>query len=258
LDSVDPTTLTAIAAETPNRSDLLICCPLAEEYHCVRRVLAKSAIKEKSIPKEVYARRNAVFRIGAWRYWVVQTGLGDNTARTAGQLIPFIDPDAVCLLGFAGAIVPWLRVGQSIEPSRVVSAVGAGSLFPLCLDLSGCRQGLATVQQIAATPESKRELHERLDASAVDMEAFDLGAVCGELGRPSHVARAISDSSFEAIPIEFAGIIKASGDLSIGSLSLAVLKKPMLAGSLIRLWNNSFLAKHRLREIVYRLVKALS
>jgi len=258
LDPVDPRAKTAVGAKTPNRSDLLICCPLAEEYHCVRKALAGSAIKEKSIPKDVYAKRNAVYRIGRWRYWVVQTGLGSNTAKTAAQLMPFIDPDAVCLLGFAGAIVPWLRVGQSIEPTYVVSEVENRPLFPSNLNLSSCRQAMVTIREIAATEEAKRELHERFDAWAVDMEAFELGVVCEEFGKPFHVARSISDASNDVIPIEFAGIVTTSGDLSIKRLAGALLKKPSLVRSLMRLWENSGLAKERLHDIVQRLVNALA
>ena len=90
------------------------------------------------------------------------------------------------------------------------------------------------------------------------MEAFAVGRICEEHGKPFHTARAISDAADEEFPTELFGIIRPSGNLSIMRLAGAVLKKPTLVKPLYRLWKNSRKAKEGLRLITRRLVEKLA
>jgi len=189
---------------------------------------------------------------------LVQTGLGANTARCVANLIVDHDPDLVCLLGFAGGLDPSLLTGDTVEGGVVWSAETGEVVVPVPLGVAARMKELLSTKIIVESPEAKAELFRRHGCAAVEMEAFEVGKVCEAHGKSWMTARAISDASNEAFPKELGGIVKPSGDLSLLSLGVAVVKTPSLVVPLYRLYGNSRKAKQGLQYIVLKLVKVLT
>jgi nucleoside phosphorylase len=258
LDPVDPITRTAVASEMDERPDCLILCPLAEEYDCVCGELAKFSIRQSFISTQFLSRKNVVFRIGGRRHWVFQSGLGLESARLVEQLIPLIDPEIVCLLGFAGAVDHSCAIGDTVEGFVIWSAESGEYVVPATLGIATRMAQMTTATAIVETPDARASHFKQNGCAAVEMEAFYVGKVCKDHGKFFITARAISDAADETFPNELNGIIKPNGDLSMKRLAWAVLKKPTLVGPLVRLWKNSRKAKEGLRLITRRLVEKLA
>jgi len=258
LDAVDPIVKTALATATPERPDVLICCPLAEEFLCVRNELRKRANRVPSPPYLISTRYHAVFEVGLHVFWLVQSGLGAKSCNMAQELLKAIEPDAFCLIGFAGALDRSFLVGDVVEPAVVRTPSSSRSVMPAPLGLTTSTETMVTASKIAATPAEKTRLRDEFQASVVDMEAFAVGRVCEEHGIPFHTARSISDAADEEFPKELNGIILPNGDLSMKRLIWAMMKKPTLVKPLYRLWKNSRKAKEGLRLITRRLVEKLA
>jgi nucleoside phosphorylase len=256
LDPVDPVVKTAVGAETPERPYLLVCCPIRAEFSFVSCELAKLHPRRAC---GLSARYHSVFSIGSHLVLVVQSGFGKQTSVTIEQLLKVIDPQAVCLIGFAGSLVNWLKVGDTIEPSAVFSSNESelSNVIPDSLGLSTIGEPLVTVSAVVSTPKEKAAIQKRFKAAAVDMEAYELGRLCNSIGKPFHLARAVSDGPNDCIPEAFDGVILSSGDLSFGRLFAAVAKKPSLVASIPGLWEKSRRAKDGLRDIVLRLLIAI-
>ena len=258
LEPVDPAAKTAVAAGTPRRPDILVLCPLHQEFVCVRNELAKFTPRQPSMIHRIPTRYHGVFEIGRQTFWLVQCGLGAKSAAMARPLIETIDPDAVCLLGFAGALDETFMVGDVVEPATIHSTWDVRVVTPVPLKLAHNNESMLTSIEIVATPQAKANLYARHGCATVDMEAFEVGRVCEDFGKPFHTARSISDAADEPFPKELLGVIRPTGDLSTGRLALAVAMKPALVRPLYRLWKNSRRAKAGLRDLAQRLVKALS
>jgi hypothetical protein len=277
LDPVDPAAKTAVGAAEGDRPRVLICCPLAIEFECVKDELTKLAREHEPLKQELIARAptlaafvrarsqlyvlkeldlpNVICRIFTRSYLVIQTGLGRITAESA---IPHIrGVDEVWLIGFAGALDPALAVGDVVEPSKVVSErTNETQLQPVGLATNTAP--LVTAVEVVSTPTRKAVLKDIFKCAAVDMEANDLALTCDLHCIPFHTARSISDAADETFPKELNGIIKPNGDLSMSRLAWAVIKKPTLVGPLFRLWKNSRKAKEGLRLITRRLIEKLA
>jgi hypothetical protein len=277
LDPVDPSVETAVGAAEGDRIRVLICCPLEVEFECVKQELMKLARKHEPFKQELIGKApslaafirarsqlyvlkeldfpNVICQIFTRTYLVIQSGLGGITAESAIDHIR--SADEVWLIGFAGALDPSLRVGDLIEPAKVVSQKAYEvQLQPVGLTTNTAP--LVTAVDVASTPSKKSVLRDIFRCAAVDMEASDLALACDFQCIPFHTARAISDAADETFPEELNGIILSSGDLSMKRLAWAVLKKPTLVGPLFRLWKNSRKAKDGLRLIVRRLVEKLA
>jgi nucleoside phosphorylase len=294
LDPVDPLSETAVAAEMTPHSTVLICCPLAHEFECVKEELKSlwvaarnkrelserfpefAAMEKRLLEKESELPRedkidaaheltslpglnlpNVTCRLTRKKLVVVQSGLGSRTYETASRLIS--DFDRVCLIGFAGALDPSLLVGDVIEP-RAVHSIDQDEL-PIPVTKIGiylASKPIVTSNEIISSPADKADLFNKSGCAAVDMEAFQLARLCQSNGKPFHTARAISDAADDLFPKDLNGVILPSGELSKTRLAWAVIRNPTtLIRPLFRLWGNSREAERGLRLIVCRLVESL-
>src|ERR1700692_1861772 len=97
-------------------------------------------------------------------------GIGAEAARRAAEaVIAIYAPAVIYSAGFAGALEPTLKVGEVVQPLRVVNA-GDGSSANLDQG-----EGVLVSFGSVASPEQKAKFRVSFGAQAVDMEAAAVG-----------------------------------------------------------------------------------
>ena len=145
------------------------------------------------IEREHEGRRYKFFE--SERAVVVCGGIGAEAVRRAtAAAISLYSPQTIWSIGFAGALDPALKVGDSLQPQRVIDA-GDSSLTTI----SGGSGTLVSYAAIAS-PEQKSSLRRAYGAEAVDMEAA--GVARGAMARNTDFAvyKVISDESNFELP----------------------------------------------------------
>ena len=131
-------------------------------------------------------------------------GMGKQRAESAAKaILPRYRLSSVISLGFAGALVDRLRLGDVVLCSAVrhaqdtVIEADSGLLFQAALASQGAGVTNAvgvTSQAFVSTPEAKRALAVASGAAVVDMESYWIGKEASEAGVPFLSVRAISDT----------------------------------------------------------------
>ena len=131
-------------------------------------------------------------------------GIGAEAARRAAEaVIAIYAPALIYSAGFAGALDPELKVGDIVQPRRVVNA-GDGSSVELAgvnADVSpGRGEGVLVSFGSVATPEQKVKLRDSFAATAVDMEAAAVARAAEARGVRFAVVKVISDEFGFSLP----------------------------------------------------------
>jgi nucleoside phosphorylase len=87
---------------------------------------------------------------------------------------------------------------------------------------------LATVAEVAATPEAKAKLREATGAVAVDMESALILRAAAEAGCPRLVLRGVSDDAADSLSLELAALITAEGKVRKARAAATVLRHPAI------------------------------
>jgi adenosylhomocysteine nucleosidase len=115
-------------------------------------------------------------------------GIGAEAARRAAEaMITIYAPTVIYSAGFAGALDSTLKVGEVVQPRRVVNA-GDGSSVNLAQG-----EGVLVSFGSVASPEQKEKLRVSFGAQAVDMEAAAVGRAAEARGAGFAVVKVISD-----------------------------------------------------------------
>lgn len=119
---------------------------------------------------------------------VVCGGIGAEAARRAAEaVIALYSPGVVYSVGFVGALDSALKVGDVVQPVRVVNA-GDGS--SLTLDRG---EGVLVSFSSVASPAQKASLRDSFQAQAVDMEAAAVARAAEARGAGFAAVKVISD-----------------------------------------------------------------
>jgi nucleoside phosphorylase len=117
---------------------------------------------------------------------ILHTGVGTDAARvTLEQALCEAEnpPELVLVSGFAGGLLPELRIGEIVTDHEEMGSRWRRAIF-------------AQADEVLATAAAKREFRERTGAEVVDMETAAIREVCAAAGVPKVVAiRAISDGA---------------------------------------------------------------
>ena len=141
--------------------------------------------------KEVDGRRFRFFEKD--ELVLVCGGIGAEAARRAAEaVIAIFAPKIVYSAGFAGALDPGLKVGDIVQPRRVVDA-GDGSSADLHRGKPDCADGVLVSFGAVANPAQKAKLRESYAAKAVDMEAAAVARAAEARGVEFAVVKVISD-----------------------------------------------------------------
>jgi adenosylhomocysteine nucleosidase len=140
--------------------------------------------------KEVAGRRFRFFEKGD--FVLVCGGIGAEAARRAADaVIAIYAAKVVYSAGFAGALDPELKVGDIVQPRRVVNA-GDGSSVDLRVNPNRGAGVLVSFGAVASSAQ-KAKLRESFGAQAVDMEASAVARAAEARGVEFAVVKVISD-----------------------------------------------------------------
>jgi adenosylhomocysteine nucleosidase len=171
---------------------------------------------------------------------VVCGGIGPEAARRATEaVIALYGPARVLSAGFAGALTESLRVGEVIEPRRVVDARDGSKTD------TGAGDGLLVSFSSIAGTKQKARLAGAYGAQAVDMEAAAVAKGAEARGLQFTAIKAISDESgFPMPPME--RFLAADGRFQSGRFALYSAMRPWTWGTVLRLARNSSVASRNL------------
>lgn len=172
---------------------------------------------------------------------VVTMATGDGSERARGGLIRLLaaaEVEAVIAIGIAGGLSKDLRVGDVVVAKRVTNSAGdvpepADHLLVQALELAGITPGaIHSHSQIAIDPVAKRRLWQETGSHAaqvIDLETASYARSAAAQGVPYVAIRAVSDSSDEALPLDFNLYRRPDGS----SDRLAILRHALLHPSIV-------------------------
>ncbi len=189
---------------------------------------------------------------------VFLTGIGrDNAARATREFLEVHTPPLLITCGFAGGLVPELRVGDVIF-QMPGSQSGSGEVYTAVrskLIAAGAREAkIYCADRVAITAADKRKLREDTGAEAAEMESAAVHEVCAGRGIPCVTVRVISDTANEDLPLDFNQFLKDDKSMDMSKLMLAVAKAPWKMGALMELQKNTKLAAQRLADVLEKIV----
>ena len=196
--------------------------------------------------KEFSGRRFRFFEHG--EVVLVCGGIGAEAARRAAEaVIALYAPGMVYSAGFAGALDRGLKVGDVMQPQRVVNA-GDGS--SLTLDRG---DGVLVSFGAVASPAQKASLRDSFQAQAVDMEAAAVARSAEARGAGFAVVKVISDEfDFDFPAME--RFVDSDGKFLEGRFAWYAALRPWVWLKVARLaWNSrsaSLVLCARLRTII--------
>lgn len=177
-------------------------------------------------------------------------GIGAEAARRATQaVIELYRPQKVFSVGFAGALVPELRVGDVITPAKVVD--GADGSSTVCEGDAGVLVSSAVV----ANPAGKRKLAAAFSAHAVDMEAAAVAKGVLARGLRFGAIKATSDGLDFDMPVVDRAI-GADGQFHTGRFLCYVAGRPWLWARAVQLGRNSARASNALAQALHRILES--
>ena len=119
---------------------------------------------------------------------VVCGGIGAEAARRAAEaVIVTFAPSMIYSAGFAGALEPALRVGDIVQPRKIVNGSDGSSV-----DIDH-GEGVLVSFGAVASPQQKARLRDSYAAQAVDMEAAAVARAAEARGIAFGVVKVISD-----------------------------------------------------------------
>jgi adenosylhomocysteine nucleosidase len=181
---------------------------------------------------------------------VVCGGIGREAATEATRtVIERYRPQVVISAGFAGAVVPELRVASILSPAKVIAAA-TGTAF----ETGGAGGGILVTVAAVAGSEEKRRLAQRFSAQAVDMEAAAVAKAAQAEGVAFRALKAISDElDFPVPPTE--GFLSASGEFKTLRFGLYLAMRPWLWARALAFGRNCSLAAESLAKALADFVR---
>lgn len=187
-------------------------------------------------------------RYGIWNgraVTAIANGAGWQRAYDAVRAAAAVSSlEAVCSIGFCGALDTALRVGDVVHvtevrtPNGPVSQTAGGKQLLVC----------ESVDHIVTTADEKRTLR-NAGASVVEMEAAGVARAALELGIPFHCVRAVSDLADESFVNDFGAALLPDGRFSVARLIWGAMGNPVARfAELIRLGRRTALASRNLGE----------
>ena len=207
---------------------------------------------------------------------LVCTGMGRQRAEAGARAVLAHGPiTAVISIGFSGALVGQLQVGDLVLASELMGITGPGGdeseptiykpdqgLLRAATEALGAAQlhgvlGVTvTVPGILATPAGKQDLGSRSGAIAVDMESYWIARVASERGLAFLALRAISDAQKDLL-LPFSQILNADGAPRARLMAAQLIRDPGSLVSLLRLARNASRARQALTMAIACTIAAL-
>ena len=181
---------------------------------------------------------------------ILVTGIGPRNAENSlRRFLENTRPEQVLTCGFAGGLNPELKSGE------VVFMTASAPLEARLLAAGGKLVTFHSAPRIATTVAEKRQLREQTGADVVEMESGAILAVCHESQIPCALARAISDTAHEDLPLDFNLLSKPDLSLDSGKLAWAIAKAPWKIAALIQLQKKTSRAAQQLADVLVKVLR---
>jgi adenosylhomocysteine nucleosidase len=174
---------------------IAVCFPT--DYEAQSFVARMLDVKREVFQEEVPFYRG---KISGQDVVVCILGIGnENAMRRARLVVEQWVPSYFILAGFAGGLIPDLRIGQILVAQNYLTE----DMMNLIKFISGFDfADVHTSDQLIASAEEKRELGRKTECQVVDMECSGVSLVVQELGAEFVCVRAISDTMDQDLPAE--------------------------------------------------------
>ena len=199
---------------------------------------------------------------------VVETGMGrERATRAARHVLSGPGIDLLLSVGLAGSLWPDFRLGQVVwsreldaydERSESLSSAGfrlgpVSGLTAFCQIHHVQAARFLTVDGV----RSKAGMTGRFaqDPTVVEMESTPIAAAAHGRRVPFLGLRAISDESTQEIDWQLGSIMDRAGAVSVPKVAYSLVRRPILLGSLPRLWLSSQVAGRNLARILMGLLR---
>ena len=167
-------------------------------------------------------------------------GTVDGAERAAKSLI---EQGATRLISFGvcGGLAKGVDTGDLILPKTVIMegktlSLGGQWLDQILEQLPHAKTGpLVSVKEAVTTPEQKTQLHQRSQATAVDVESFAVMQAAKAHRLQGLVIRAVLDPSDQALPPAALNGVNAKGETQIWPVIKGLMKRPQDLPDLLRL-----------------------
>ena len=197
--------------------------------------------------------------IGSKNETAIQVGgMGRVRAEAAATRLLNSGASALVSWGIAGGLDPSLEPGTVVVPEVVLGSEGG----LLHVDAEWRDRLLARINdrvptslgsvlhadEVVALPKDKRELYERWQAAAVDMESAGVARVADDAGVPWLVLRAVADTADRELPMAVTRVSDDSGRLRLGAV-FGLVFRPSLWPALIALGRANAAAGRSMRRV---------
>ena len=172
------------------------------------------------------------------------TGVGSERSLAGAARLLANGAQALVSFGFAAGLAPRLTAGTLVAPRFVIGSDGTilhsdeGLRAALCRHASPETVADGAIAEASGPlwdAEAKRALRSRSNAIAADMESAALARAAIARGVPFAVLRAVVDPAERAIPACAQSALDGEGNTHVGSLFLALARRPWEIAALIRL-----------------------
>jgi len=216
-----------------------VVAALSEELRPLRHRLREAVAKQFGGYKVVTGR------LGPAELALMVTGDGAQRARAGlAKLLDSREVGAVMAIGIAGGLSPDLEAGSLVLAGRVTNGTGTVPppdpvMMTRARRLDGIKEGTVLSQaEIAIDPVAKERLWQesaKPTGLVVDLESASYARCAAERGIPYLVARVVSDSHNETLPLDFNRFRRPDGSIDRGRISRHVLLHPSLLPELMQL-----------------------
>jgi len=196
------------------------------------------------------------------RIAVVEAGTGMSRARRATlSMLDAHRPRWIISTGFAGALVPDMKVGNIVVANEVVGLQGQSLKIDVGMDSNaerGLRVGrMLTVDQMVRTVVEKQDLAARTSAISVDMETLAVATACQEAKTRFMAVRTISDDLSADLPPEVLSLLGETGAVRLGAVFGSLWKRPSSIKDMWRMREHAMEAADRLADFLDGIVVQL-
>jgi adenosylhomocysteine nucleosidase len=197
---------------------------------------------------------------------VIRSGPGRQAAARATEaLIDGHRPAWIISAGLAGGLSPQLGRNDILMADTVVDAGGDRLSIDLRVDPDSLRRTpgvhvgpLLSGDRVVRLPAEKRDLGEKHQALAVDMETYAAAEVCRRRRFRFLAVRVIGDTADEELAPEVRGLLKQkSRTAKLGAVLGAVWRRPSSVKDMYRLRENALVASDRLGRFLAATIEQL-
>ncbi len=191
----------------------------------------------------------------------VAAGIGAERAKQAAERLRASGATSLVSFGFAGGLDSSCASGDLLLPVRVVRTSGEewhcdtawrerlGARLDHSVRVHG---GVQLASDIVLRDRAAKSSARATGALAVDQESGAIGGVAARHGLPFLVVRAVCDVAAFDLPHAALAAVGPDGELRVGALGLALLRRPWEITALARLGAASRHALRTLADVVRR------